>query len=106
MSPTSQDHRHVREDDNADNIKVIREIPLWGILTVLGVVAVQAVAMYITQIDQGKTLVRFEKEQQANSIQLTDVKNAIQSQSINNLKVQYELDTIKARLIVLESAKK
>lgn len=106
MSPISQDHRHVREDDNVDNIKVIREIPLWGILTVLGVVAVQAVAMYITQIDQGKTLVRFEKEQQANSIQLTDVKNAIQSQSINNLKVQYELDTIKARLIVLESAKK
>src|SRR5258706_9017960 len=100
MSPIN----HTRSDD--ESIKVVREIPLWGIITLLVVVFGQAVAMYTTQTDQGKTLIRFEKEQQANSIQLLDLKNAIQNQSINNLKVQYELDIIKARLTVLESIKK
>ena len=92
---TSPSDKHVRQSD--DGIKVVREIPLWGIISLLVVVFGQAVAMYTTQTDQGKTLIRFEKE-------MTDVKNAVQSQSMSSLKTQYELDLIKARLAVLEAS--
>lgn len=47
---------HVREEDQAQIVRVTRDVPLWSIISALVVVGVQAAALYYGQVRQTELL--------------------------------------------------
>lgn len=87
-------------------VKITREIPLWGIVSVLGAFAAQAIGLYYSNQSLAKA---FEQQ----SVQLTVVANDVRAinaeinkGNLRSVEVSMNLDDIKRRLQMLEDRAK
>ncbi len=84
-------------------IRVTREIPLWGILTVLGALAVQAIALYYglqrqveEQARQGQRMVEIAAD-------VRSIGNEIQKNNMKTLELSFGLAGLEQRVRLLEA---
>lgn len=88
-----------RHDDwgNSQQVKVTREIPLWGLVTLLGMFAAQAVGLYYTSQRQGQQLETL----------VADVKTITHDMNKGNVRdaqVDYQILDLQRRIAAVEAA--
>lgn len=102
-----------RQTDHSDVIRVSRVIPLWGIVTALGIFAANAASMYYGQLSQGEKLISL----QANTVQMNSKLDTITSTQnkadLKDLEHDYKLSSqyaqitaLTARMVDIESTLK
>lgn len=98
---TVQPHRQ-----NDPPVHIDRKIPLWGLLTALAIVAVQAVLMYIEQREQGVALRSIISTQSDTNKQLTEVAKELGNKNLKDVEHDLKLADLERRTAAIETALK
>ena len=86
---------HVREED-VPLLKVSREIPVWSLVTGIGLIILQAAGMFFTQLDHGKTLIKLEDR-------VTTLTAEITKTNMKTVEYDFRLGDIDRRLSRMEA---
>lgn len=103
MTP-QQDEKpmHHRADDIAP-IRITREIPLWGILSFLAMLALNALSMYYGQIEQGKEIRNGNEAIKALSQKVEVLSTAISSKDTKDVEHDFLIADTRRRLDAIET---
>jgi hypothetical protein len=91
-------------DSALGRIRVTREIPLWGIITVLGALGVQAVALYYGQQRLVEELGRQGQRQTEMASDVRSVAGEMQKGSVETMKLTFTVNNLEQRVRTLENA--
>lgn len=93
------DAMHVRAGDTSqgNEVKITREIPLWGILSVVGTLAAQGVSTYYGQQRLAETVERLGGEVRALTTSVNDLGRAQAGQQFQIIELQRRVDTLENR---------
>ena len=72
------------------SVKIVREVPMWGLLSVIATIAGAGVSMYFGQQQQAANMAQLTVEVRA-------LTKASQQADIDRVSTRYELDALKAR---------
>jgi hypothetical protein len=92
---------HHRNDDSGP-IKVTREIPLWGILTVIGAIAGQGILLWAGQREQSINLGTIGEQIKAQSVEIQRLSVAVGSKDLKDVEHDIKLDDLQRRLNKIE----
>lgn len=97
----------VREtDDPIMGARLKREVPLWGVLGLMGIAVLQAVMIWAQVQDQGKTLGRMETAQQAWQTQiaqqLAEINRSLNATNLKDLEHDFKIKALEDRVTKLE----
>lgn len=85
-------------------IRVTREIPLWGIITILGALAAQAVALYYGLQRQVEEQTRQGIRQSEMAADLRSIAGEMQKGSVETMKLGFTVSNLESRVRALENA--
>lgn len=91
-----------RRSDDPTQVRVTREIPLWGLLTVLGGLACQAVLIWAGQREQQLAITQLTAQVAQSAEQLGRMSGALGSQNVKNAEHDWALRDLDRRLQALE----
>lgn len=92
----------VRRHDSREIVHIDRKIPLWGVLGGLAVVTVQALAMYITQREQGTLLQQTVKQSSELGVQIEELRKELGQRNLKDVERDIRLNDQERRIRVLE----
>lgn len=84
-------------------VKITREIPLWGIISVLGAFAAQAVGLYYNNVGMAKSLEQQGLQLGAMAADMRGLNAEINRNNVRNAEVGFMVDDLKRRITMLES---
>lgn len=84
-------------------VRVTREIPLWGILTVIAGLAAQAVALYYGLQRQGEEQARQGQRQVEMAADVRSIASDIQKSALKTVEMSFLIQNIEQRLRIVES---
>jgi len=98
----------IREtDDPIIGARLKREVPLWGVLCLLGFVAVQAVGTWGQVSEQGKTLSRMETAQSTWQTQiaqqLAEINRSLNTSNLKDLEHDFKIKALEDRVTKIET---
>lgn len=94
---------HQRSTDSL-NLRVSREIPLWGIITALAIFAGQAISVYYNQVAQGKDLATVQQTATRIDSKLESVVTAQTELKLKDVERDMRITMLTNRIAVLENA--
>jgi hypothetical protein len=95
-----------REDAGVRNVVHIdRKIPLWGILGVIGVIALQAVLMYVAQREQGIAIQQLISNNSTLTVEVKEMRRENQQSELKNMERDMLVRDFDRRLRAMESSK-
>ncbi len=99
----------IREgDDPAIGARLKREVPLWGVLGLVGFVALQAVTGWAQLQRQGETLARMEAAQQnwqaQIAQQLAEINRSLNATNLKDLEHDFKIKALDDRVTRIEGA--
>lgn len=84
-------------------LRVTREVPLWGILSLLGVVAGWGVSSYYGQVEQAKELTRQGVRQIEMVSDLRAIGTRIQESTLKTVELSFQVSNLEQRIRTLEN---
>lgn len=88
----------LRMPDQQPPVKITREIPLWGILTVVGGLLAQSVHMYYSNMHQGQKLDEVVTEFRAMTVEM-------HRSNVRYGQMEYQISDLQRRIAALEARK-
>lgn len=99
-------HEHKRRAEDKDGIRIIREIPLWGVVTLVasGVIfgAGQAISQFYAQREQEASLGRMYKLLEEVTLQLRTIQVDIKAKDIKDVQHDMGILDLQRRLDALD----
>lgn len=92
-----------RDTDNEANLHINRTIPLWGIVTLLGMVALQAISLYYGQASQGEKIAGVQVSVTAINVKLDSVQVAQNKSDLKDLEHDFKITSLTNRIAALEN---
>jgi hypothetical protein len=87
-------------------IRITREIPLWGLVSMLLALGGQAIALYYSQQEQARELARQGARQAEMAADLRSIATDIQKGSLDTAKLNFTVESMQQRLAILEAKTK
>lgn len=94
---------HTRSTDGELRLPIKREIPLWGILAVLGGIALQAISVYYGQQSQSEKLTRLESNIAAINAKFDTIAQTSNASQLKDLEHDFKLTSLTNRVVALEN---
>ena len=91
------------DDIDMPRLRVTKEIPLWGIVTVLAAFAAQAIALYYGLQRQVEEQVRQGLRQTEIAADVRTIANDMQKNSLKAVEQQFATSSLEQRVRILES---
>lgn len=89
-------------DPNA--VRIVREVPLWGIVTMLAAVITQGFALYYGQERLGALVAQQAGDIKEIRAELVSIRNELGTKNIKDAEHDFQIEAIKARLSNIERA--
>jgi predicted RND superfamily exporter protein len=89
--------QHHRADD-VTPVKITREIPLWGLVSAIGLFAAQAVALYYGQIALTKTQTEQTESIKQLTAEVKSLSNSIQANNVKDVEHDLKLNDLERRV--------
>jgi hypothetical protein len=96
---------NTRGSDTQSQLHIERKIPLWGVVCVCGLIAGQAVMMYIGQREQGTLLQQTVAQNIDLSVQIKELRNEIGQRNLKDVERDLRAGDFERRLRVMEDAR-
>lgn len=84
-------------------LRVTREVPLWGILSMLAVIASWGISSYYAQLRQGEELIRQGARQVEMVIDLRNIGTKIQESMLKTVELSVQVSHLEQRIRALEN---
>ena len=92
-------------DSDPDRVRIVREIPMWGIWGVLGAGLLQAVLMWASQREQATAISALTEQVQAANASINRLTVEIGSKNLKDVEHDMALRDMERRLNLVESRK-
>jgi len=96
---TSSERMHL---DGSGPVRITKEIPLWGIITLLGALAAQAVALYYGQLEQAREMRRWGERQAEMASDIKSIAGEGQKAGRDMQEFGFQLRVLQDRVRALE----
>lgn len=87
-------------------IKIVREVPLWGLVTALALIAGQAISMFITQARQGDAQVALATQITAQTEQIKHLAQAVTSNNLKDMEHDMKIQQLEKFQAVVQGVRR
>jgi hypothetical protein len=105
MDNSKESLMHHRDGD-PNQVRIVRDIPLWGILCVLGVGVGQAVLMWSSQREQATAIAALTAQVRDANTNIINLTAQVGTTNNKNLELSFEVSGLKSRVDRLETGRK
>lgn len=94
---------HQRQHDDRDAIRIVREVPLWGLLSGLAVVVAQAFALYYGQERLSGLVTQQATDIREMRVVVENLRNELGVKNLKDAEHDFQIEALKARLSQIET---
>lgn len=93
----------VRETDPPSGLRVTREVPAWGLITLVIGVGVQAIVLWAQVQSLGEKLTAVATAQQQTTAQLAEINRSLNTTNLKDLEHDLKIQSLTNRVSALEN---